>query len=300
MFQTPILLIVFNRPSETKIVFDQIKKIQPKKLYISADGPRRNISGEDEICKQVKFIFNQIDWDCEIMTLYNQDNLGCKIAVSRAIKWFFQNEEFGIVLEDDCVPDLSFFRFCEELLLKYRYDERIGIITGRNENFKFKKQLSYDYSTSGSIWGWASWSRVLDHYSVNDSNILDNFKGNIYEATVDRFERFRLYHQLKWTFCGFIDTWDYQLHGFLKLNSFLYIVPSENLIQNIGFNNQATHTTSVNDNRANMKLNQLSFPLNHPQFLFPNRNLSRKMVRADSNNKFLFLFLVIKFWFKNK
>jgi hypothetical protein len=300
MFTTPILLLVFNRPQETQNVFNQIKKIKPQQLFIAADGPRKNKIGEDKLCKEVKEIFNDIDWDCKVTTSYNDANLGCKLAVSNSIKWFFKQVEYGIVLEDDCLPDLSFFKYCEELLIKYKDDQRIGIITGRNEDFIFKDSRSYDFSTAGSIWGWGSWRRVIDLYEVNNKSLLNNFKLNIYQATVDNFEKNRLYHQLKWTLDDQLNTWDYQLHAILKLNSMLYIIPQKNLIKNIGFNTQATHTTSLNDKRANSKLESLMFPLKHPEYLFPNRKLSREMVRADSNNYFLFLFLIFNSWLKKR
>ena len=300
MFTTPILLLVFNRPQETQNVFNQIKKIKPQQLFIAADGPRKNKIGEDKLCNQVKQIFKEIDWECKVTTLYNNDNLGCKLAVSSAIKWFFQQVDYGIVLEDDCLPDLSFFEYCEELLIKYKEDQRIGIITGRNENFVFKDSRSYDFSTAGSIWGWASWKRVMDLYDVNNVDLLSDFKYNIYQATLDNFEKRRLYHQLKWTLNGQLNTWDYQFHSMLKLNSFQYIIPAKNLIKNIGFTNQATHTTSLNDKRANASLVSLAFPLQHPKYIFPNRHLSKQMVRADSNNYFLFLFLIFRFWLKRK
>lgn len=298
MFNTPILLIVFNRPKETNVVFEQIRKLKPKHLYIAADGPRINHETDIINCEQVKSIFVNIDWDCEIKTFYNELNLGCKIAVSGAIKWFFNNVEFGIVLEDDCVPDLSFFKFCEELLVKYKDDTRIGIITGRNENSNHLFETSYNFATAGSIWGWASWKRVISQYNVDDKLILENFQENIYDATLDKFERKRLFHQLKWVFEDHLNTWDYQFHSMLKLNSMLYIVPSYNLIKNIGFNSQATHTTSLKDKRLNVSLNQIQFPLLHPRYILPNRMLSKSMVRADSNSYILFSFLILNNWLK--
>ncbi len=298
MFNTPILLIVFNRPNETNVVFEQIRKIKPKHLYIAADGPRINHEPDSLNCNEVKSIFEKVDWDCEIKTFYNELNLGCKIAVSGAIKWFFNNVEFGIVLEDDCVPDLSFFKFCEELLVKYKDDTRIGIITGRNENSNFTFETSYNFATAGSIWGWASWNRVISQYNVDDQLLLENFEENIYNATLDKFERKRLFHQLKWVFEDHLNTWDYQFHSMLKLNSMLYIVPSYNLIKNIGFNSQATHTTSLKDKRLNVGLNQIQFPLLHPRYILPNRMLSKSMVRADSNSYILFLFLILNNWVK--
>lgn len=300
IFETPILLIVFNRPKETYAVFDQICKIKPKYLYIASDGPRKDHKTDKLKCDEVKSIFEKIDWDCEIKTFYNEKNIGCKLAVSGAIKWFFNNVDCGIVLEDDCVPDLSFFKYCEELLFKYKDDTRIGIITGRNENSSSKLETSYNFSTAGSIWGWASWKRVISQYDVDDKSILENFKENIYNATLDKFERKRLFYQLKWVFENHLNTWDYQFHSMLKLNSMLYIVPSYNLIKNIGFNSQATHTTSLKDKRMNVSSKQIQFPLNHPRYILPNRMISKSMVRADSNSFILFSLLILNNWIKKK
>lgn len=300
IFETPILLIVFNRPKETYVVFDQICKIKPKYLYIASDGPRIGHKTDKLKCDEVKSIFEKIDWDCEIKTFYNEKNIGCKLAVSGAIKWFFNNVDCGIVLEDDCVPDLSFFKYCEELLLKYKDDTRIGIITGRNENSSSKLETSYNFSTAGSIWGWASWKRVISKYEVDDKSLLENFKENIYNATLDKFERKRLFYQLKWVFENHLNTWDYQFHSMLKLNSMLYIVPSYNLIKNIGFNSQATHTTSLKDRRMNVSLKQIQFPLIHPRYILPNRRISKSMVRADSNSFILFSLLILNNWIKKK
>lgn len=129
---TPILFLVFNRPDTTRKVFEKIRQIKPQKLYIAADGPRKDIVAEKIKCEEVRSIVTEVDWECEVETLFRDNNLGCKCAVGNAITWFFKHEEMGIILEDDCLPDPTFFKFCEELLEKYRFDSRVMSISGSN------------------------------------------------------------------------------------------------------------------------------------------------------------------------
>jgi hypothetical protein len=279
----PILFIVFNRPNCVKITFETIRLQKPKRLFISADGPRKNKPGEIQLCEDCRSITNSIDWDCEVFTLYHDENIGCKNAVSKALKWFFTHVEYGIILEDDCVPDKSFFPYCKEMLHKYKDDERIGMVCGRNDFDLSEIYESYNFSTAGSIWGWATWKRVINLYDADNEELIIDFRKNIYNATLDKFERNRLFHQLKWVLDGSLNTWDYQLHVLLKLNSMLYIIPKVNLIRNIGFDENATHTTNNNEKRTSTEVTPLSFPLIAPRWMFPNRDLSKRLVRADSN-----------------
>lgn len=162
VFNSAILLLIFNRLDTTQLVFEAIQKVKPPRLYIASDGARIDKLSEDSLVGDVRnYVINNIDWDCEVKTLFREENLGCKLAVSGAISWFFQNEGHGIILEDDCLPDHSFFRFCEEMLLKYSDDERIGMISG--DNFQFggsQVEDSYYFSRYPHIWGWATWKRA--------------------------------------------------------------------------------------------------------------------------------------------
>ena len=156
--QSPVLFLVFNRPDTTLRVFSEIRKAQPKKLYIAADGPRAERPNEDLLCQQTLDIFKKIDWPCEIQTLFRKENLGCKEAVSSAITWFFEREEEGIILEDDCLPAPSFFRYCDTLLEKYRFDTRIRHIAGVNHHSgKRWGDASIFFANHTHVWGWASW-----------------------------------------------------------------------------------------------------------------------------------------------
>jgi len=240
---TPILLIVFNRPDLTALVFESIKKVKPRKLYIAADGPRNE--NESQLCQETRnIVIEHIDWDCEIKTLFREQNLGCKDAVSQAITWFFENEEEGIVLEDDCVPCESFFGFCSQMLQKYRDDERVGHIAGSNfQQGNIRGNGSYYFSNLTHVWGWAGWRRVWKDYDVNmqqfplikEAGYIDQCKSHVpyKEHWLHCFEE---------TYMGRINTWDYQ-YAFLNLiKGRVSVMPNVNLISNVGFRSDATHT----------------------------------------------------------
>lgn len=264
---TPVLFIVFNRPQLTKKVFEAIRKAEPIRLYIAADGPR--LQGELVKCNQVRDIVKEIDWDCTVQTLFREENLGCKIAVSSAISWFFENEEEGIILEDDCLPSESFFGFCSTLLEKYRFDERIGHIGGCNFQFgQIKGDGSYYFSELFYIWGWASWKRVWKNYDV-DLSLFESFKTNNYIKNTAIYSLFEKY----WLDCfentanKNIDTWDYQYMFSNIINNRLAIIPNNNLISNIGFGEEATHTKEITvfSNIPTMDI----YNLTHPKFMIP-------------------------------
>lgn len=243
-FNTPILFLIFNRPDTTKRVFEAIRAQKPTTLYIAADGPRLSKIGEKELCDEAKKIVEHIDWPCEVTRRYSEVNKGCKANVSEAITWFFDHVPEGIILEDDCLPDPSFFTFCEELLEKYRNDDRIKMISGDNFQFGNKRgDASYYFSRFPHIWGWATWKRVWDEYDVSMATYPEFKKNNQISTVFDDkkiqaywmklFER--LYHNE-------VDTWDGQFVYAIYKNDGITILPNVNLISNIGFGNNATHT----------------------------------------------------------
>ena len=267
-FSTPILFLIFNRLDTTTQVFNEIRKVKPKKFYIACDGPRQYKEGELEKVQDIRyFILNSIDWECNVKTLFQNNNLGCKEAVSTAISWFFENEEMGIILEDDCLPSQDFFPFCEELLIKYKDDQRIGHIGGTNPIAECEKDNSYYFSVYNRIWGWASWRRAWNLYDkeikdwpiIKEKKILHNLLRSKQE--IDFFT-----DTLEQCYQGKIDTWDYQWFLARLLNS-KAIIPNVNLISNIGFGEDATHTADANNPLANLKLGTLSFPLEHPKYV---------------------------------
>jgi hypothetical protein len=267
--KSPVLFLTFNRPDTTKQVFEAIRKAKPPRLYVAADGPRDSRSGEDAKVKAVRdYVLDHIDWGCEVKTLFRDKNLGCKYAVSSAIDWFFENEEMGIILEDDCLPHSSFFRFCEELLELYRDEERIGIISG--DNFQFGKRRTHDsyyFSRYAHIWGWASWRRTWRKYDVEmkqwpDVKTQEWFSYILRDKKLVRYW-IRLFDDV---FNNKIDTWDYQLNFACLINSMLNIMPNDNLISNIGFRADASRT-SKKTRLTEIPVSEMSFPLLHPPMI---------------------------------
>lgn len=243
----PVLFLVFNRPDVTTRVFEAIRAAQPPKLYIAADGAREQKDGEATLCRRVREIVTAVDWPCEVKTLFRDTNLGCKKAVSEGVTWFFENEAMGIILEDDCLPEHSFFRFCEELLFRYEHDQRIMMICGTNFANTDNLESAYYFTSYPRIWGWASWRRVWNEYDVNISTFpvvqkkqlfLNRFASeNEYNYWMNAFTRVSL---------GEIDTWDIQVSYNAFTHSRLSICPRRNLISNIGFGLDATHTNETN------------------------------------------------------
>lgn len=268
-FLTPILLLVFNRPDKTKLVFDQIKKIKPKFLYIGADGPRKNKETDIQKCNEVRNIVREIDWECEIRTLFRNENLGCSKAITTAIDWFFQNEDYGIILEDDCFPDLSFFPYCDELLRKYKDNSRIMLISGSNLGINSGIE-SYYFSRYGQIWGWATWKRAWGKYekTVNFEDIKDKF--------VEKREEWFWKRNFKKII------WDVQwaVYSVWK-NDGIAILPNTNLVSNIGFGLDATNYKDENNVKANIKTDAISLPLWHPDNITIQTNVDMRIFHKN-------------------
>ena len=280
MLSTPILFLVFNRPEATKEVFEAIRKNKPKKLYIAADGPRENKEGEIRLCNDTRAITEQIDWDCDIKTLFRDKNLGCKIAVSSAIDWFFDNEEEGIILEDDCLPHETFFPYCEELLATYRDDKRVMMISGLNVLGEFDHPYSYLFSKIGAIWGWATWKRAWDLYDVELKNFPKAKEEKLLHGILTETEQATARENIcELVMNGKINTWDYQWTFSRLIHSGLSIVPSQNLIQNIGFDDNATHTSNPELEKLYPEFGQFNFPTVHPYYIAPVKEFDDKVYR---------------------
>ena len=236
MLNTPVLFLIFKRLDTTMQVLEQIREAKPKKLYIAADGPRDEVAGEAEECEKLrKAVLDRIDWDCEIVKLFREQNITAKIAISEAIDWFFEHEEEGIILEDDCVPDPTFFSFCEHLLEKYRDDSRVLHISGCNLQFgQTYGDGSYYFSKHVNIWGWATWRRAWKHYDITMKSFPQfqeqNQMYNIMDKMHARYTR---------RFAGVYDTqggrheWAYQWAYANLSQGGLAITPNKNLISNI-------------------------------------------------------------------
>ena len=276
--ETPVALLIFNRPDTTQQVFDAIAQARPSRLLVVADGPRHNRPGEAEKVEATRAVIEQVDWTCEVTTNFADDNLGCKRRVSSGLDWVFSTVGEAIILEDDCLPDSSFFSFCEELLDRYRDDLRISQIDG--VNFQRGCRLnddSYYLSKYSYVWGWASWANrwrgtfdaSLGRWpEIRDSGRAGDLVGD--ESEADHWTRvFDSVHR------GEIDTWDYQWFHACMAAGRSSIVPNVNLVSNIGFRPDATHT--VQDAiAANMPTQPMLFPLRHPAEMFQSRQLDKR------------------------
>ncbi|MEX0598666.1 MAG: hypothetical protein WD512_19440 [Candidatus Paceibacterota bacterium] len=270
--QTAVLFLVFNRPDTTKQVFEKIREARPPRLYVTADGPRKNKEGDAEKCERVREIATTVDWDCEVKTLFRDENLGCKMAVSGGIDWFFENEEMGIILEDDCLPNKSFFKFCEKLLYKYEDVQQVMTISGNNFQPKRRTENSYYFSKYMHCWGWASWRRAWGHFDLEMSEWQSlkkqNFLSNLFSNNKAQKYWQNIFNRV---FEGEIDSWAYIWQYSIWKEKGVNILPEENLVSNIGFGEEGTHTSDSNSKLANIKAEELLFPLKHPSIISLNK-----------------------------
>jgi len=279
-FETPVAMFVFNRPDTTRRVFEAITQIQPVRLLLVADGPRPGRSGEAEVCQAVRKIVSRVDWPCEVSSNFVETNLGCGERMISGLNWVFSLVEEAIILEDDCLPDASFFPFCEELLERYRGDDRIAYISGCNLVAKYlNTNYSYFFSQLGGIWGWATWRSKWQRYDrhlrdwpkLREDHILseafDQPKAVAYWTRI-----FDAMHENRGP-----DTWDYQWFYSCLINNSLIIVPKVNLISNVGFGEGATHTT-IEESRWMKPSTLMKFPLKHPPSCIPLRSVDRRWI----------------------
>jgi hypothetical protein len=260
VFQTPILLIVFNRFNEAKLVFEAIRFQKPTQLFISSDGAR---SEEENLKVQEirNYLVEHVDWECELKTKFNDANLGCNIGPSSAITWFFSQVKKGIILEDDCVPDKSFFSYCEKYLDIFEYDKTVWHIAGNNllgeyQNYEIDQNIIF--SNFNFIWGWATWSNRWSSYdseltTFNSTDFIDKIFTNKKDQEFWKSVFYRVKNK-ELTTC-----WDYQWTFVCWRNSGISIVPKKNLVKNIGFDSNATHTQTPNPFIENIKVHSFIF-----------------------------------------
>lgn len=285
--KTPVALIIFNRPETTKQVLAKIAEAKPRKLLVVADAPRANHEFEANRCREARAIIETISWDCEVLTNYADLNMGCRSRVASGLDWVFSEVDEAIILEDDCLPHPSFFRFCEELLTRYRSDERIAQIGGVNFQFgRNRTPYSYYFSRYPHIWGWATWRRSWQYYDVamrdwprrRDEKWLHSLTNNKREEQywMGKFEA---------AYSGQINTWDYQWTYSCWLRNALTILPNTNLISNIGFGEGATHTRR-RSLYASMPMGEMQIPIIHPSEIARNESADHYTSRTMFNSSF--------------
>ena len=232
-----VLLLIFNRPELTQQVFEVIKKVKPSRLFISADGPRVDNSDDLILCQKTRDIVKQVDWECDVVTFFRKKNLGCRLAISSGISWFFEHVDEGVILEDDCLPSESFFSFSQNLLNKYRFDNRIMQING---GYHLKNiasfSESYYFSKLNSCWGWATWKRAWKYFDSDMTGYLDSKKNksiiNYYQNKEIASWMISYFEEANHPSCNIWSTqWSYAIFK----NDGLCINPTSNLVNNIGF-----------------------------------------------------------------
>lgn len=268
---TPVILLIFNRPEKTERVFASIRAAKPSQLLIVADGPRETHPEDIQKCAATRAIVEQVDWECKVERNYSERNLGCKFRVSSGLDWVFSKVETAIILEDDCVPHLTFFHFCEELLDYYRNDKRVMVISGNNFQATHNStEYSYYFSCYNHCWGWATWRRAWQYYDI-EMKLWPKIRDEQWLREILRSNLAMEYWKeiFQAVYNNEINTWDYQWTFSCWLQRGLSILPSCNLVSNIGFDSEATHThrkTKI----SNLPAEGMGFPLQHPSFMIRN------------------------------
>lgn len=268
----PVLVIAFNRRDALGRLFDVLGKVQPSRIYFAVDGPRKGKDGEKEKVESVRAAVSWIDWPCEVRTFFQEENLGCKKGVFTAIDWLFSQEEEGIVLEDDCIPHPDFFPYCAQLLDKYRDDERVMTICGERtplRGLKVPGNYSYAFSRYPLIWGWASWRRAWKSMDIDLRSWPEVVStGLMRSAFREEDHYYWFWGQFERVHAGISrDNWDIQWVYNCLFNGGLSIIPEVNLVSNVGFGADSTHTAGTDDPRSAAPTADLKFPLRHPPFV---------------------------------
>ena len=281
MYRIPILFVFFRRKEVALKSFEQIRKVQPQKLYLACDGARTNVTGEKEdIDATRQAILAAVDWPCDVHTLFQKQNLGCGKGVYTAINWLFTNEEQGIILEHDCIANNSFFIYTEELLGRFSHDNRIGMIAGTNQIEHYKMQFSYCFSKYAACWGWATWRRAWKNMDIDMAFLTTQRSNVLANRGYHGKEESRWNYQIEMIQKRRVSAWDWQWYFSLASQNQLCIFPEKNLISNIGNDSKATHT-SFSD--IYIQSHELNFPLTHPQYVMPDNNFDYYFYHTDNS-----------------
>ncbi len=289
--KSPVTLIFFNRPDTLQKVFEKVKEAKPTRLFLVQDGPREGKDDDVEKIQKCRKIVENIDWECEVHTNYSETNLGCGARPQSGITWVLSQVESTIILEDDCVPDMSFFDYCDELLERYKNDERISYISGLNhfEEWDFGDS-SYGFTRRGAISGWATWRRAWEKYDYSVSGInnayVEKHIKNILSGENERVALWKKTNDLVEKNVK-ISYWDVQW-GFVKYSeNQLVIVPKYNLISHIGIGVDATHSVGAKGEHKkyrdynNMPTKSLEFPLKHPMHMLCDTEYDQLLIKCN-------------------
>lgn len=276
----PVLFVVFARPALTARVFDAIRAARPSRLFIAQDGPRANCPDDLANIRLTREIVLAVDWPCEVRTLFQERNLGVGLGCSTAIRWFFEHVEEGIILEDDVLPEPTFFPYCAELLARYRDDTRIMHIAGYNPLLTPVGDASYYFSPLMHCWGWATWRRVARQYdyAITDWPVLK--AGGLMRALFrTRLQQrhfaaiFDLYHR------GAINNWDQQWLYLILSRGGLCINPCVNLVRYLGFGSEASFAQNPWSYHGRRETRPMAFPLRHPPFALADPRITDRILR---------------------
>jgi hypothetical protein len=279
---------MFRRPETTARVLDAIRAARPSLLLVVADGPRSDRPDEAAACAATRGLIDSVDWPCEVRREFAADNMGCRHRIASGLAWVFGQVPEAIILEDDCLPDQTFFPFCDELLERYRDDHRVAQISGAtNQKGRRRGKHSYFFSRYNSVWGWASWRRVFDLYDVDMRRWPELRDSNWLAGMIDGRALVDYWTQVfEDTYERRIDTWDYQWIYSAWLHGMVSLVPNRNLVKNIGFGPGASHTPA-HDPYANDPLESIAFPLDHPSSVVRNSRADRFTERLEYTERFL-------------
>lgn len=270
---TPVAFIIFNRPESTRRVFAAIRAARPQQLFVIADAPRPHHPADLARCAATRAIIDEVDWDCAVFKNYAEQNLGCGLRPASGLDWVFEQVETAIILEDDCLPDATFFPYCTELLTRYQDDERIGHISGNNFQFGQQRgEYSYFYSRYTHHWGWATWRRAWQHFDYDLRKWPDLRHTDWLDRLLDTPAAVNYWRQIfDEVYRGDkLHIWDYQWTFACWLSDRLCILPQVDLVSNIGFNAEGTHTVRQNQ-FANLPLASIQLPLLHPPAIIRDR-----------------------------
>lgn len=279
----PVLLLIYRRADVTRKALDAIRAAKPRTLYVSAAGAGNDSEWAD--CEAARAVIDDVDWHCDVHRNFMQDNRGCRANVASGISWALNREEEVIVIEDDCVATPSFFRFCAELLDRYRDDARVMSISGTNFLFGYDVTPdSYYWSRYPNIWGWATWRRAWQLYD-RDLSLWAEARATGALRNVLAELRPRTYWRMVLDFVadGSLDAWDFVWFASCWMHGGLSAQPRTNLVNNVGFDSRATHTKKPNK-LARMPIQELEFPLRHPRFLIRNRKADARIEREVYSN----------------